>query len=145
MKVPAWIISLTDDLSAAVGEFELVHILPDIPVLFEVPKTPFYCRQVFVWQHKIVPVMDIATRFATARSNTSPIIGIFAYRTETGLVEYGALLLTTMPRRVEVSNEQACGLPTDLQLWLPYTRCCFQETENQAIPILNLERLFAAQ
>jgi chemotaxis signal transduction protein len=145
MKVPAWIISLTDNVSAAVGEFELVHILPDIPVLIEIPKTPIYCNKVFVWQHKIIPMMDIAVRFASTQSNTNPIVGIFAYRTQAGLVEYGALLLTTMPRRLEVSDEQACALPTDLQHWRPYIKCCFQETQDQVIPILNIERLFVAQ
>jgi chemotaxis signal transduction protein len=145
MKAPAWIVSLTNNLSVAVGEFELVHILPDLPVLIDIPQTPSYCHQVFIWQHKIVPVMNIAMRFATIESNSNPVMAIFAYRTETGSVEYGALLLTTMPRRVEVSNKQACALPTDLQLWLPYIRCCFQETEDNVIPILNLEQLFAAQ
>ncbi len=145
MTVPAWIISIADNLSVAVGEFELVHILPDLPVLIGIPQTPHYCQQVFVWQHKIVPVMDMVTRFAVMPSNTTPTVAIFAYRTKAGLVEYGALLLTTMPRRVEVDNEQACALPEDLQIWQPYTRCCFQEAGHKVIPILNIERLFAAQ
>ncbi len=150
MKVSAWIISITDTVSASVGEFELVHILPDNPVLFNVPTAPYYCQQVFIWQNKIIPVMNLAARFGLEKpavTNDHFIVSIFAYRAEkTGLFEYGALLLTATPYRTEVSDDQACPLPTDLSAWTHYVRCCFQDTETQkAIPILNLERLFAYQ
>lgn len=150
MKVPAWIISITDNVSVAVGEFELIHILPDNPILFNVPTAPYYCQQVFIWQHKIIPIMNLAARFGLdnpAMTYDDFVVGIFAYRAEkTGLFEYGALLLTATPYRTEVSDEQACPLPTDLFAWKHYVRCCFQDTETQkAIPILNLERLFAYQ
>lgn len=150
MKANAWIISITDTLSAAVGEFELIHLLPDNPVLFTVPRSPAYCQQVFVWQNKIIPVMNLAKRFGLENQSAinSPVIAsIFAYRAEnTGLPEYGALLLTTTPHRSEVSDEQACQLPTELSSWTHYVRSCFQETETKkTIPILKLERLFGYQ
>ena len=150
MKVPAWLISITDTLYAAVGEFEMVHVLPDNPVLFNVPKAPHYCQQVFVWQNKIIPIMNLAARFGYEEKLTISehfIVSIFAYRAEkTGLIEYGALFLTTTPRRIEVSDDQACPLPPDLVAWTRYVNCCFRETESQpVIPILKLERLFASQ
>jgi chemotaxis signal transduction protein len=149
MKVPAWIISITDTVSASVGEFELVHILPDNPTLFTLPKSPPYCRQVFVWQDKIIPMMNLAERFGLEKQSVSShfIVSIFAYRAEkTGQIEYGALCSNTTPRRTEVSDTQACPLPADLSAWTQYVRCCFQETETKkAIPILKLERIFAYQ
>jgi chemotaxis signal transduction protein len=150
MKANAWIISITDTVSVSVGEFELIHILPDTPELFNVPRAPVYCQQVLVWQNKIIPVMNLAQRFGLKRPsaiNSSVIASIFAYRAEnTGLPEYGALLLTTTPRRSEVSDDQACPLPSELYLWTHYVRSCFQETETKkAIPILKLELLFGHQ
>lgn len=145
MKVFAWLIELTDTTYAAVGEFELAHILPDAPVLFDIPHTPAHCQQVFVWQNKIIPVMNMTARLTKTINNTNQLVGIFAYRTDSGRIDYGALLLNAMPRRLEVSDEQACDLPAYLQAWKPYVRSCFQDTENHVIPILNLERIFAAQ
>lgn len=150
MKATAWIISITDSVSAAVGEFELIHILPDDPELFNVPRSPAYCQQVFVWQNKIIPVMNLAKRFGLEKEsaiNNHVITSIFAYRAEnTGLPEYGALLLNATPYRSEVSDAQACPLPTELYSWTHYVRSCFQETETKkAIPILKLERLFGYQ
>jgi chemotaxis signal transduction protein len=150
MKASAWIISLTDTVSAAVGEFELVHVLPDTPELFTLPKAPHYCRQVFVWQNRIIPVMNLAERFGLEKNAVTDkrvVVCIFAYRTEkTALPEYGALFLTAAPKRSEVSDTQACPLPTDLSSWANYVRCCFQDRESkQAIPILKLERLFTHQ
>lgn len=147
MKVPAWIMSITDTVSVSVGEFELVHILTDTPVLFTVPTAPNYCQQVFVWQNKIIPVMNLATRFGLPEKSDNFIVSIFAYRTEkTEQIEYGALFLTATPSRIEVGNTQACPLSTNLTAWTPYVRCCFQDTKTKkATPILNLERLFASQ
>jgi chemotaxis signal transduction protein len=149
MKVPAWIISITDTVSASVGEFELVHILPDNPTLFTVPKSPPYCQQVFVWQDKIIPLMNLAERFGLDNQSVSShvVVSIFAYRAEkNGKIEYGALCSNTTPRRTEVSDTQTCSLPADLSEWTQYVRCCFQETDTKkAIPILKLERIFAYQ
>lgn len=149
MKAQAWIISITNTVLAAVGEFELVHIMPDNPVLFNVPKAPPYCQQVFIWENKIIPLMNLAVRFNLQKElkTNSRFIAIFAYRTaKTGQVEYGALFLTAPPLRSEVSDIQGCSLPTDLSSWRYYVRSCFQEIRTKKeIPILNIERLFAYQ
>ncbi|MCX7066803.1 MAG: chemotaxis protein CheW [Methylococcales bacterium] len=149
MKVSAWIVSITDTVFASVGEFELIHILPDSPSLYKVPKAPCYCQQVFIWQNKIIPVMNLALRFGLEQESatTHRFICIFAYRAQkTGLLEYGALSLNASPTRTEVSDEQVCKLPTDLSPWRHYFRSCFQEANTQAsIPILKLECLFAYQ
>jgi chemotaxis signal transduction protein len=149
MKAHAWIIAITDTVFASVGEFELVHVLADKPVLYKVPKAPHYCQQLFVWQNKIIPVMNLAARFGLEQESATDkhFISIIAYQAEnTGLIEYGALFLTASPSRSEVSDEQICKLPTHLSSWRHYFRSCFQDTDSQkAIPILKLERLFAYQ
>lgn len=152
---PAWIFGITKSISAAVGEFELVHLPPEFPVLYEVPKTPHFCQRVMLWQQRIVPVMDLARRFQIpAEENTkeapSPAterrVGIFAYRAkETGTHEFGALFIASLPQRREISDAQLCSLPAGLDAWAPYVISCFQYGgERKAVPILNLAQLFSA-
>lgn len=150
MKAQAWILSITDTLFAAVGEFELVHVLPDSVELHKVPKAPHYCQQVFVWQNKVIPVMDLAARFGFQQKSTTnahSFISIFAYRAETtGLIEFGALMLADTPRRKEISDEQSCALTTDLYAWRQYFKSCFKDSGTQKeTPVLRLERLFSYQ
>jgi chemotaxis signal transduction protein len=150
MKIPAWIISITDTLSVAVGEFELVHILPDMPELFHVPNAPPYCQQVFIWENKIIPVMNLAEKLCLEQHSATHsriVISIFAYRiNRIGVAEYCALFSDSVPHQIDISDEQACPLSADLYSWTPYFRSCFQEAETKKIiPILKLERLFTYQ
>lgn len=151
----AWIFRITPSISAAVGELELVHLLPEHPILYAVPQAPHYCRHVMVWRQKIVPVMNLAARLQTAAGRgetaTTPTpdthqrLGIFAYRDDAAKPAYGALFLASLPRRYAVSDAQMCRLPADFTTWTPYVMSCFQDrTAEQAIPILNLNRVFSA-
>jgi chemotaxis signal transduction protein len=153
-KASAWILPITKTISAAVGEFELVYVLPDNPTLFEVPRAPHYCRQAMVWQNRIVPLMDLAARFQvpgrepekTPGAAARHLIGILVYQTEGAKTpEYGAVSLDSIPWHCEVSDEQACHLPPWLAVWTHYTSACFQpEGPHSAIPILRLDRLFSS-
>jgi chemotaxis signal transduction protein len=153
-KASAWILPITQTVSAAVGEFELVHVLPDHPAAFDIPQAPHYCRQVMVWQNRIVPLMDLAMRFQVPgwepeeKSGTAAnrVIGILAYRAEGAeSLEYGALILSAIPRRCEVNDEQACPLPPWLTPWRRYASACFRpEGPHSAIPVLRLDRLFSS-
>jgi chemotaxis signal transduction protein len=151
-KAPAWLLPITGTITAAVGEFELVHILPDPPALFGVPRAPHYCREVLVWQGRILPLMDLAARFDApgrkpALDAARVIVGIVAYRPEQGAdaLGYGGLALHSVPQRCRVGDDQACSLPPWLAAWTPYVSACFQpEGPRSAVPVLRLERLFAS-
>ncbi len=41
-EVNAWLLDLGEGLYAAIGELEMVHLLPDAPALFDVPQSPPY-------------------------------------------------------------------------------------------------------
>jgi hypothetical protein len=149
-QVLSWIIPITSSHSVAVGEFELVHILPDQPVLFDIVQSPAYCHQVLIWQDRIVPVLDIVSRFGlideSHTDKTNALIGICAYTPKQSVdFQYGALLMSNTPYHYEVSNEQSCDLPTDFIPWGYFLSSCFciQRTQ-QVIPVLRLERLFAS-
>lgn len=146
MKATAWIIEIAENFFGAVGEFELIHILPDYPQLFKIPKTPDYCQQVFIWQNRIIPMLNPAKKLLNIDAQ-GKTIAIFAYRNQkTNYIEYGALFIANTPNRIEVSDEQAVTLPIHLKPLSIYIQCCFQETDTQnIIPILNIEQLFKAQ
>jgi chemotaxis signal transduction protein len=142
-KSTAWILDLGDGLCAAVGERQALHTFNN-PELFDIPATPPHCRQVLIWRDHILPVMDVAAwlrgRAAQARP---PGVVIVAFQDQPGQPSaYGALALTSIPRRTWVSDEQACELPADLPGWQRLAISCFAEGDRQ-IPILDLPYIFS--
>lgn len=140
----AWILSLATDLQAGVGELEMVHLVPS-PELFDVPATPFYCRHVLIWEDGILPVLDLA---AWLKGHAEPrehrLVGIFAYQDRPGATpRHGGLLLERTPRRVQVSDKQASGLPEDSASWRQIAVSCFTDDEGKRIPIIDLAQLFS--
>ena len=150
----AWVLSLPGRLHAAVGPFELVHILPTTPTLFEVPGTPAYCRHALVWQDQILPLMDLGARVRGTpglADDTVTLIGlrwlagIVAYRDpDSGEVRHGGLQLARVPERSVVTDAQACRLPRGLRGWRPLAISCFEHPHLGAVPILDLARVFSA-
>jgi chemotaxis signal transduction protein len=151
-----WVISLKGSWYAALGQHELVHVLPYSPVLYTIPQTPPHARHVIVWQEKILPVLDLATYLAedgdawfdtwTTEVLMENLVGIVAYRgfggSETTL---GALLLCNVPERVEVTDEQACELPAHLGRWAAVAISCFEHPNYGPVPILDLPRIFSSE
>ena len=146
---PAWLLRVSETLTVAIGEFELVHTLTDKPPLFNIPKTPPYCSQVILWEDKPIAVMDLEQRFLTAdltynRAERLGALSIIAYQSlSTGDIDYGALWLDAPPKRELISDEQQCALPQTLSAWRPYALSCFQTNAAPAVPVICLERLFA--
>lgn len=150
-KVTAWLLPITSDITVAVGEFELVHVLPEIPTLFSIPWTPSYCHQVLVWQERIIPLMDLGIRWKMPEKKVETIgldsskIGLFIYRViANNSLDYGALKLSAIPQRCEVYDEWGCSLPAE---WRDYARdlhSCFKEKSSSiSIPILQLNEIFS--
>lgn len=147
-QATAWVLPIVPGIDVAVGEFELVHILPDWPPLSELSGAPEYCREALIWQDQTLPLMDLAARFALPDAEPSApgrgYIGIVAYRFEAGgEIGFGALRLAAIPWRCEVDDDQACDFPVWLRDFIPYASCCFQpEATRPAIPIVRLDLLF---
>lgn len=138
----AWILALDQQLRAAVGEREMVHLI-EAPTLLAVPHSPFHCRQVLVWNNILLPAMDLA---AWLRGQPAPrpqtLAGVFAYQAHPGAdPEYGALLLAGIPTRTRVTDEQACALPKQPDHWRTLAIACFRQGD-QPIPILDLPHIF---
>jgi len=139
----AWMLALDDQLRAAVGERELIHLI-ETPTLLETPLSPYYCRQVVLWNHLLLPALDLSA-WLWGRPQTDhnwKLAGVVAYQTAPGAApDYGALLLMGVPRRLRVADTQACPLPKHPSGWRELALSCFRQGEN-AIPILDLPHLF---
>lgn len=146
----AWLLTLSHNFPVAVGEFELIHVIPDPPTPFAIPRTPRYCRHVIAWERKILPVMDLAHRLLgevalTERSavNVSTFVAVVAYYTE-GTLRYGALLLDRVPARIRVDDDQACVLAEPLSGWGALALSCFTHQEYGPVPVLDLAAIFTS-
>jgi len=136
----AWILDFGLGNRAAVGGRELLHLV-DVPTTFAVPCTPSYCCRVLSWQGRMLPVMDIASRLGGS-SQKSPFIGVIGYQKRSGeYPQFGALLLSSPPLHVTVSDEQACALPEEMQRWNELAISCF-DFQGAALPVLNLNFIF---
>ena len=141
-RVNAWLLDFGNARQAAVGTRELLHLV-DTPVTYAVPYTPEYCRSVVLWQERVLPVMDIAARLG-AVPRTAPFLAVIGYQQQRGeYPQFGALMLSSPPRQLAVSDEQACELPDDGNAWRELSISCF-DYQGSAIPVLNLARIFGS-
>ena len=140
----AWLLPLQGAWRAAVGEWELVHLI-EAPVLVDIPVTPFYCRQVLLWENRILPVLDLAVWLAgqPLAPRDQMLAGIFAYQAQSeAALSYGILLLDGVPTRQVVHDEEACALPAEPMGWQKVAISCFGDGDS-AVPILDLPYIFS--
>ena len=141
MSANAWVLSFDNTRHAAIGELELVHVLADEPPLFDIPRTPVYCAQAFVWQERILPLLDVAARLE-GQSTQRRHIAVVRWRDkDTGTVEHGGVALCTPPKRVQVDDEQQCAIEDEQ--WQECSLSCFRHEELGAVPIVALDKVFA--
>jgi chemotaxis signal transduction protein len=149
--VNAWLLDLGGGLHGAVGDREMIHVLPDPPTLHEIPQSPGYCRQVLVWQGEVLPLMDLAKRLSPEPtdapdpvSGRRDLVGVAVFQRERGEApQYGCLLLRSMPARIAVSDADACELPDSLEAMRPFSVSCFSDTKIGPVPVLDLHRVFS--
>lgn len=147
----AWLLDVGLDCELALGGRELLQLI-DAPSLLTVPLAPAYCRQVVVWQERLLPVLDLSLRRRIA-SEVTPVahaapsvLAVVAY-TALGSqqIEVGALCLQAPPRKVEVSNLDAISTAEQVEkiaAWGDLAISGFMH-QGRAIAILNLGKVFA--
>ena len=147
-----WILQLQGDQYVAIGELELVHVIPDSPELFSVPQSPYYCRYVVIWHGQLLPVMDLASclagkdfRSQVGISGLKTLVAVIAYQAHRqDEAQYGALLLSKLPERIKVGDAQACTLPEHPEEWATLAISCFAHPNYGPIPILDLPYIFSS-
>ena len=143
----AWLLDFGQGFRGAVGLHEMSQVLLSVD-LFKLPCTPQYCQEVFIFQNRILPVLDIV-RLLTGRPITRSagnIIGVALYQAEpTQPIHYGGLYLSTMPSSIVVSDAQAATLAAEKKhYWRPFAISGFS-LEGDTIPILNIAAFFTRQ
>jgi hypothetical protein len=142
-QMNAWILDLGMGYKAAVGRRELLHLI-DQPSVFAVPCTPLSCRHVLFWQGNLLPLMDLAARLNNIELE-APFVAVLGYQQSRGAYpKFAALKLASPPMQCAVEDGQACKLPEMDENWNGLAISCF-EYHGNAVPVLNLNRLFDAQ
>ena len=140
----AWVMQLDHQMSAAVGQMELIHIV-DNPELYKIPKAPTYCGHVILWNNRIIPVMDLSAWLndSTVVYRRS-LIAIAVYRDQNNELKYGGIHLSDTPATETVHDEQACALPLTSSKWREVSISCFRSSDNNPVPILDVPTIFSA-
>lgn len=147
----AWLLTFSNNVCAAVGSMELVHILPSVPELSEIPHSPSFCKYSISWEGHRLPVMDILTYLDNEQNNmqreacyNNSLIGVVAYiDQEKKQQAYGALLLQKLPVRIEVDDKQACNLPESPPDWSGLAISCFKYNDKVQVPIIDIQVIFS--
>lgn len=150
----AWLLHLNGGARAAIGQREMLYVLPHEPRLHRVPLAPEHACHVLIWEHRLVPVVDAGLLISssplstdaetTTLSSFQKLIAIVAVcdadETQASL---GALLLCAMPERIAVSDDSACDLSEELSKSNRMVCACFRATADSApVPILDLAAIF---
>jgi len=147
----AWLLPLSGGRHAAIGEQEMVHIIPEWVRLQPIPYSPGHCHKVFIWQGQLIPVFDLhayihpqdVTATDTAL-DVSPIISIVAYTDADDAVGFGGLLLGALPFRTDVVDDQLCDFPDSEDRWQNIAVSCFSDPAGGSTPVLDLPRIFGS-
>jgi chemotaxis signal transduction protein len=141
--VPCWILEPVADRFLAVGNLEVVHLIPN-PVLHTVPLTPAHANKVTIWGNTVLPVINLSLLLGlgSSHSDANYLIVVGYYTKNQDEVRYGALALADLPRRIQVSDDNASKLPDDGVNWFDVAHSCIAYQE-QIIPILQLQMIFS--
>lgn len=146
MTTIAWLLNFGRGELAAVGERELLHLVPQSE-FFEVPRVPRHCRRVLAWQNRLVPVWSVLEWLRPGSdSMEARLSAVVGHQLQRGQApQFGALLLVEPPVRIEVLNSQACELDASQAAWGEITISSFRhEGISQPVPVLDLPLMFSA-
>lgn len=140
-----WLLHLNGGLRAAVGIREMLFVLPKEPIAYKVPRAPVHAGRVILWQEQPVPLIDLYVYLRGTQPLASQMmIGVVACAAgaeANPVTRFGALILSRPPERIEVADEQACGLPKEPVAWRSIAASCFRHPVHGAVPILDLASL----
>ena len=149
----AWILAISENLYAAIGGLELVHIHSEIPDLIPISKKGDYCQHQILWQEQHLPLLDPGLFLygePSGDKNTNKTDNMFlcvvSYMSEQeDMQAYGAILSGQLPVRIKVDDKQACELPGSPEAWSMLAISCFSHDTYGTVPILDLPRIFSTQ
>lgn len=143
MSVAAWLLELSNGARLALGQLEVLHLL-EHPDCYPVPGSPEHCQGVLLWEEEILAVLDPGAWLEGSAMNLLPhLVAVVQFRPGAHEpVQRGALVLGRSPLLIQVDDSQQCELPDHPVGWKHIAAACFRHGD-EAIPVVNLERLFA--
>jgi hypothetical protein len=139
----AWLLDIGAGRLAAVGAREQLHLVHQ-PKVYAVPSAPRHCRHVLLLGEQCIPVLDVLARVCGHAAPQGGLLGIYGYPGDDAqTVALGALWLSAPPRSIRVEDAAASDLPDPATAWAGVAHACFAR-DGQAVPILDLARLFRA-
>lgn len=147
----AWLLPV-GACQVAIGEFEMAHIIAGWQRYLPVPRSPAWCRHVFMWQGRLLPLFDLEVYLDPARANisssspgTREIVGVIAYEDQGGVIHYGGLKLSAPPVIRVVTDEEMCDYPAGYPGWDRIALSCFEDPGIGQVPILDIARIFCTR
>ncbi len=145
----AWLLPLGNRF-AAIGEFEMAHIITGWQRYMPIPRSPVWCRYVFIWQGRVLPLLDLGVYLDPARTTGTrailptarDIVGIVAYEDPQGNIGYGGLRLSAPPAIRSVTDDGMCDYPAGNTDWSRIALSCFETSETGPVPVLDITRIF---
>lgn len=144
----AWLLPASS-IHVAIGEYEIVHVIAGWQRYIPVPRSPLWCRHVFLWQGHLLPLFDLEIFINPAPVNnrdvnhdTRGIVAVIAYENSKGEICYGGLKLSAPPAIRVVSNDEICDYPGDFPDWGKIALSCFEDPVAGPVPILDIQKIF---
>ncbi len=142
--IRAWLLDFGQGLRAAVGAHEMSHVLTEADI-FNIPRCPYYCNEVIVWENEVLPVLDVGALLTGRKiERKNDLLGIAVYQLTDIHVSYVAMRLVDLPQSVYITDDDACPLPEHQELWRPIAISCFKYEET-AVPVIDLAFLFSGK
>lgn len=144
-EVAAWLMQIDRLFRVAVGQSELIHIIPS-PEYIEIPRAPGYCKRVIAWNDEIIPVVDLSmlVNGVSAFHEQNSVAVTLYTEDNSSKLQYGGIQLIDMPRIDHVSNDHAIDredIPTN---WKPLSISAYRNAQGEIVPVLDTGRIFSA-
>ncbi len=125
--------------AAAIGLHEVIEVVTEGDMA-PVPMAPRHCRELLYWRDQWIPVFDLAAWRRPQAESAGRFFVVVGYPADAGGIHYGCMRVPEFPKIVELSDQQACGLPDDAE-WGDIAIACFRG-EGKKVPILSLCKVF---
>lgn len=144
LRAPARLLEYRPGRFVAFAPHTTVALVDD-PAVVPVPGAPYYCIGLMPWQDRQVPLLDLNVLLRAYPTGEAAPVGhvlVLAYQCAPNRpLDYGAVCARSLVQLVEVSDEQACELPNDSDLWPWIAMSCF-EHQGRPVPVIDTARLF---
>lgn len=142
-KAAAWLMSIDQNLSVAVGQMQLVHVI-DRPEYIESPDSPYYCKYLVKWNEIMIPVMVLSLWLNDASIiHMNGIVAVAVYKDDDGLIRYGGFYLKSAPVLEYVDNSQSVSLEQQPDKVKYISLSCYSSASNGSVPIVNVSKVFS--